>query len=292
MPVDYQRNQLLFRRLSRALGQVSKHPRPDAVHQFRTTARRIESLLDALAASPDPDARKLLKRVGRIRRRAGRLRDVDVQMAALRTLKLGRETERKQRLAKFLENQRARREKKLLAALDPDTIRKLRKRMRRVALAVAAPPTTNGAKPAPALEPVPEALRRFAAFVRSHGALTEATLHQYRMDGKRIRYMAEMAGDDPVGKQVVHELKRMQDSIGDWHDWFALTQTAQEVFAPASECPLLSALRNITRAKFNQAVRVATEVKRNLLSIHRSLAAQRRRPAPAPAAPGTTAATA
>ena len=100
--MDRERNRTLCRRLSRLLGQVAKKPQAEAVHQFRTTSRRIEAILEAVAAEPDRNQRKLMRRLAKLRRRAGRVRDMDVQMALLRTLKIGRDGHRKERLMEAL----------------------------------------------------------------------------------------------------------------------------------------------------------------------------------------------
>ncbi len=293
--IDWERNQLLFRRLSRTLGKIARKPQPEAVHQFRTTARRLESVLGALAPEPSRNQRKLLKQIGRVRSRAGRLRDVDVQIAALATVKLTTETVRKQRLMKSLAEMRSRREKKLLASLEARDVRKLRERLWQAAFELGisgrrtAAEAPVRARPEPALDPVREALRRFAAMVREHSALTEETLHTYRIKGKRARYLAEMAGSsDPAAAEIVAALKRMQDAIGDWHDWWALAGTAEKVFAEPQPCPFVMAIRNIMHARFDAAVRVSTEVRRRLLAMQRSLPKR----AAAAAPPSTTAATA
>ena len=282
MPIDWQRNQQLFRRLSRLLGKVARHPQPEAVHHFRTTARRLEAVFDALEPSPDKAHRKLLKQVTKLRRRCGRLRDVDVQLDALRTLKQGRETTHKQRLLRHLERLRTKREEKLQAALTDKSIHKLRARLRKIATSLSSPRAAAAARPLPQLDPLPEALRLFATMVRGHGPLTEDTLHQYRIHGKRVRYLAEMAGNHPRVKEVVKQLKRMQDAIGVWHDWWDLTRTAEDLFADRANLPLVLALDNITRAKFQEAVRISTEVKRTLLALHRALVTERRKPVPVP----------
>jgi len=82
--------------------------------------------------------------------------------------------------------------------------------------------------------------------------------------GKRARYLAEIAGDDPQAKQLVEQLKRMQDVIGDWHDWLKLTERAEGVFDGAQGAVLIAALRNITRAKYRQALEVLEETRKTL----------------------------
>jgi CHAD domain-containing protein len=278
MAVDHQRTQHLFKKLSQLLGQCSTRPHPEAVHDLRTISRRVEALLDALSTEPDRNQRKLMRRLKRLRRRAGRVRDIDVQIIALRTLKIGRDSGRKAQLQRHLSERRARRERKLQNALDAETVRDLRRRLTRCEGALLAPPSV--AKPAapaagtapPAkplqreeVQPVSLALRMFATVAKQQGAFTEATLHRFRTRCKRVRYVAEMAGDDPEAKRVVNQIKRMQDAIGDWHDWLTLAQTAQKLFAEPVDSPLIAALRNVTRAKFVEATRHASDLKRSLL---------------------------
>ena len=248
------------------------------MHDLRTISRRVEALLDALATEPDRNQRKLMRRLKRLRRRAGRVRDIDVQVAALRTLKIGRDSGRKAQLLRHLNDRRSRRERKLQNALDTETIRTVRRRLARCEKELLAPPpatprrpgaaatpAATSAPPKPEVQPVSLALRMFATIAKQQGAFTEATLHRFRTRCKRVRYVAEMAGDDPEAKRIVSQIKRMQDAIGDWHDWLTLTQTAQKLFAEPVDSALLAALRNVTRAKFMEATRHASDLKRNLL---------------------------
>src|SRR5437868_9129497 len=61
--------------LVRLIKDMKDEPRPRAVHLLRTTIRRIETLLAEEA--PRGAARKLRKQLDRLRRRAGKVRDVD-----------------------------------------------------------------------------------------------------------------------------------------------------------------------------------------------------------------------
>ena len=53
----------------------------------------------------------------------------------------------------------------------------------------------------------------------------------------------------------------MQDLIGDWHDWLKLTQRAEGLFAGVQRSAMIAALRNVTRAKFRQAVDALAETR-------------------------------
>ncbi len=291
MPVDHQRTRHLFIKLNRLLSRVPAHPTPEAVHQLRTTTRRVEALLEALAPEADRNQRKLDRSLRRVRRRAGRIRDLDVHLGALRSLKIGRDTTRKQQLINELAERRSRQERKLLKRLDKVSIQDLRRRLRRAAQLALGPvaagrkpsPTSArggrpAARPKPMVEPLAKALNMLARLARETGPLTDANLHQFRTRCKRIRYVAEIGGDKRDVQNVVKEFKRLQDAVGAWHDWLTLTQTADELFSGASDSALLNALQNITRAKFVEALRTAADVKRTLLAV--------RLPAPQPSGGG------
>ena len=114
------------------------------------------------------------------------------------------------------------------------------------------------------IDPVAEALRLFSEVGSHGGALSEKKLHQYRIAGKRARYLAELAGKNEQAQTVVDQLKRMQDVIGDWHDWLELSARAEKLQKDDQNSPLVIALRNINRAKFRQAVQALTEAQQSL----------------------------
>ncbi len=98
---------MFFRSLSRTLVKLSSKPRAENVHRFRTGTRRLQILLGELSPQLDRSQKKLLKLLGRIRKRAGKVRDLDVQLAALRSLKIPQEPRRKTQLVNHLIELRA-----------------------------------------------------------------------------------------------------------------------------------------------------------------------------------------
>src|SRR5579864_7221867 len=259
MPVDKKRTQQLFSKLGRLARKVSSDPGVDNVHQFRTTTRRIETLFKYLLPKPDSNQRKLLKQLGKIHKRAGRVRDLDVQMEALRTLKIGRDGEEKRTLQGALAADRARYEKKLVSALDEERLSDLRKRIRRA----AADPRLYEST----MEPASKALRMFAQLARKQGEVNEAVLHQYRLRCKRIRYLAEMAGEDPLAEAAVKQLKTIQDAAGEWHDWETLSLRAETLFQDTPNAPIVTALRAVRHSKLVEAIHVSQTAKATLLGM-------------------------
>lgn len=280
--IDQERTQGLFRRLDILLSRTGAVPTPERVHQVRTTARRLEAILEIVYPGPTSRVAKTLRGLKRLRRRAGAVRDLDVQAAALRMLKIGRETERKARLLSALADARAAREAQFQKAIHNKKIEKLQKRLQQTALEMAqasVPPEQNGQNWPPVwidFDPVSASLRMFARLARQTAAITADNIHIFRTRCKRIRYVAEMAGMSPESKRVVGLLKRVQDSIGDWHDWQALTVTAEELFSHSLDSALVSALRNLSNAKFVEARALAADARRELMRDYRAMLARER----------------
>jgi CHAD domain-containing protein len=276
---DNARTLALLRKLDQLLAQTHAKPQPERVHLIRTTARRLETLLETLGSGAGRKQRKLRNRLKRLRRKAGSVRDIDVQIAALRKLKIGREQERKARLMQALNEERGKREQRLAKALADKDAQKVRKALHRWSEGIRSTPKPEPAGSAAAgreHDAVAASLRMFASLARQAPTLTPENLHAYRTRCKRIRYVAEMAGQALEAKRVVIQLKRMQDAAGDWHDWQTLTQTAESLFARTLESGLVAALHNVTNAKFVQARGVCQEARRALLAEYRAMLAEKR----------------
>jgi CHAD domain-containing protein len=256
MPVDLKRSRLVFQRLARELTKLAKNPAPESVHKFRTNSRRVEALLSEVAGPLNRNDKKLLKLLSRLRKKAGRVRDLDVEIASLRSLKIPEGNGHKSEFLSALVQDRAKHEQKLATAFNRKTADAVRKRLKR-AREIDIPTDT---------EPLTLTLNKLAKLGREHVMLTEKTLHQYRIIGKRARYVAELADPDAEAKRVIDQLKHMQDVIGDWHDWLKLTQKAEALFGGVRDSALVAMLRNVTQAKFRQSVDAVTETRAALFS--------------------------
>ncbi len=254
MPPKQSRSSIVFQKLNRQLAKLTAKPGAESVHKFRTTGRRVEAVLDELIPSRNRNSKKLLRILARLRKKAGQVRDLDVQINALRNLRLPEGTAHKSQLLRMLADERLRREKKLADEVDSDTVRELRRRLKRAASEIRVPDK----------KALVQAQRLVAQLTRDTGPLTEKMLHQYRIVGKRARYLAELAGNDPEAEQLVEQLKGMQDAVGDWHDWLKLTERAEELFGEVQSSALVAALRNVTRAKFREAVDALAQARREL----------------------------
>jgi CHAD domain-containing protein len=252
MSIAPKRSRVVFQKLEQDLVKLSSKPRAENVHRFRTGTRRLQILLGELSPKPDRSRKKLLKLLGRIRKRAGKVRDLDVQLAALRSLKMPREPRRKTQLVNHLIELRGQQEKRLRKAVDDGAVREIRKRLKRA---------SKDFNPEASRDPLAVARGMLETINRGDAPVTEALLHQYRILSKRARYAAEFAEQSAEAERFIAGLKRMQDVLGDWHDWLTLTQSASGHLGEVRESSLVAELHNVTGAKFRHAVAVLSQMR-------------------------------
>lgn len=240
--------------LSAAVSKVLDHDAsPKGVHHLRTTIRRIESLVSY--ANPDID-KKLehsLEKMADLRKRAGKVRDLDVQADLLGTLGNGSTAKDRKTLAALLEKKRNRQAKRLESA-----VKKLQrsKFFTRMDLIAEQTGVLQDAKNRP-LAPLEEAraqLVEMASEFAARQTIKTSRLHEARVTLKRIRYLAELADKNTEQKNFIGELKSAQDVIGDWHDWQELAGTAEKQFSDRVNCALLREARTVLGARHSDAM--------------------------------------
>jgi len=256
MPVDAKLSRSVFQKLQRDVVKLGSKPQAENVHRFRTGTRRLQILLGELSPKLDRNERKLLKLLGQVRRRAGKVRDLDVQLSSLRRLKVAQEPRRKTQLVNRLIERRSRQEKKLSKAVDAGTIRQILKRLERA---------RKNFNPETGRDPLTVA-RHMLNAIDHEQPVNEALLHRYRILSKRSRYAAEFAGHSAEAQRFTAQLKRIQDALGDWHDWFTLMQSASADLGDVRESALVAELHNVTGAKFRHAVALLAQMRAHLIS--------------------------
>src|SRR5580765_1850983 len=178
MAISAERGKSIFRKTEKELLRLSSGHRADAVHGFRTATRRLQTLLEQLVTDNHGKHKRLLKLLNRIRKSAGKVRDIDVQIDALRSLKVPQEPRRKTQLMQGLIELRAQHEKKLHKLLKKQDIRDIRKRMRRAQGSMNLDSSRD---------PLPVAKQMLRSVPVPKGPVDEQTLHRYRLVVKRAR---------------------------------------------------------------------------------------------------------
>lgn len=225
-------------------------PKKEPVHRIRTSTRRIEAQLALLALLPEfPDhakaADKVLRALAKLRREAGKVRDLDVQRKLLEEAPEQQDAsgdsaaaERLERRAKSLRRTLKHRRDELADDLQHSLKRRSRSISRKLEKLMSA------LEPAEATEisagRLAELTREwFRTNMPDADDITSADgLHSVRKAAKLARYIAESsvsaAGErgSKSGGQSAGDLAKgfetLQQSGGDWHDLLTLSAIARQ----------------------------------------------------------------
>jgi CHAD domain-containing protein len=243
----------LNRDLSAAFSKVIDDAKPKSVHRLRTNIRRIESLVSYANHQINKKEERTLEKITDLRKRAGRVRDLDVQTELLTALGNGSTAKDRKTLANLMEKKRAQQARRLESAIKKLHHEKFFDRLDRIAEQAGLPPDSKNRPLAP-LEEARAQLVKMADDFGSGQTIKPDRLHEIRVALKRIRYLAELAGQSAEQKEFIRELKSTQDAIGDWHDWQELTERAEKRFSDRASCALLREARTLLGARHSDAI--------------------------------------
>lgn len=196
-----------------------------SVHDLRVALRRVRSLLRAYEPQfQDTVTGKLRRRLRKLARRTGAVRDADVQIDWLRRTARRlppEEVATVRALVARLHDRRRREMGRLWPRLEADwpplheALTAAFARFTAVAVVGAVPPLpTLAAVAAPLVREHAAAVAlRMAAFAAEPG--DTAAAHAARIAGKRLRYLLEpLAEELPAADELVGRLRRLQDALG------------------------------------------------------------------------------
>jgi CHAD domain-containing protein len=200
----------------------------DSIHQARVATRRLKAALDLLGPILSDEQGKPFARAGRkLRRRLGPMRDLDVMIDHLEQIQR-RATHRTaaawlaQRLIESRESARA----ESLEAESPNRV--LAKLGNWWGLRIEVIESTDQvhALLARALHLQLDSFAEQADLLANKQPDIKHDPHQVRIAGKALRYTLEMAKREghAIPGAVAKAFKRMQDSLGLWHDFVVLTE--------------------------------------------------------------------
>jgi CHAD domain-containing protein len=225
---------------------------PKNVHQLRTTIRRIESLITYANPELGKKVERSVRKMADLRKRAGKVRDLDVQVELLAVLGNGSTARDKKILAELLEKKRQRQAERLVTAVKKVQDSKFFTRIQRIA-GEFDQTKAEKVRPQAPLEEAKSQLGEMAKDFSEHQVIKVGRLHEARISLKKIRYLAEAAEESEAQKDFTRQLKIVQDAIGDWHDWQELTATAEKRFSDRVNCALLREVRALLAARHSTA---------------------------------------
>jgi len=226
-----------------------------SVHQARVASRRLREALPVLGASADAEALdRADKRVRRITRALGPVRELDVTLSLLDELEAKDRAPKRAiaRLRAAVTEERQKRRRQMLEEITPARLEKLRKRL----VQVAAPERRSYASADAIGEAAGQAEYRArklrAAIDRAGGIYLADRLHRVRIEAKKLRYALEIQRELTHSRSTarLNRLKHQQDLLGRVHDLEVLIDRTREVQAslPAANRRAMSELNRLIRA--------------------------------------------
>jgi CHAD domain-containing protein len=270
MALDADRIGKTSRKLRKLLKKAPKRPTPDQVHALRTNIRCLEAASETLGPNPGRRERRLLRDLRRIRKRAGKVRDMDVLTTDCASLRLAQEQECAVELLQYLGAKRYEHAGRLHAALrqrGKDLGRRVKKFSKRLAKRIpkSGQGPSNSQPPAPT-EAAAVAIRLSGELTRPPN-LNRKNLHPYRLKVKELREVLRLA-ERPANPEFIDVLGEVKDAIGDWHDWEELVAIAPRVLNHGANCKLFAKLKEISGEKYDRALSLATRMRKIFLRSH------------------------
>ncbi|AFZ51012.1 CHAD domain-containing protein [Dactylococcopsis salina] len=221
---------------------VWKDQDPEALHQMRVGMRRLRTALVGFSRAIEVPKPAREKKVGKIARELGTLRDLDVLKESLETYYLPSlpvtEQDQLQSVFKEIAKQRQQAYKKVTKALDSKDYQKLKSSLKQW----LESPKLSAIAPFPLAEVLPDLLLPHISNLLLHpGWLVgqnidqdsatildeaEETLHSLRKAGKKARYQMELfthCYNEPY-QQYVKQIKAIQSTLGEIQDSVVLRE--------------------------------------------------------------------
>jgi CHAD domain-containing protein len=252
---------------------------PEAVHAVRTGSRRLQATLEAMlredaASSLQQPAKEWLRQLKQVRRAAGTVRDLDVHRKLLEQW-VTEENSPLEKQAGVLDAWLKARRRHLASDMQKKIGKRQQELEQRQAAYLAAIDSApfDGVRVPRSADAV--ALEQFVRAADDMPSLDAENLHDLRKATKKARYVAESGCAGQEFSNVAKALKRVQDVIGDWHDWLCLSQEADAALSKGGT-ELTSSLGREVDRHFSAALRTTHTMRGRL--VGEWMAAKGKRP--------------
>jgi CHAD domain-containing protein len=271
MPLNPDRIQKSVRKLRKLIKKAPKRPTPDQVHDLRTHTRRFEAATEALRLNSKPNERRVLRGLARLRKRAGKVRDMDVLTGHSFTLHIDKDQNCLIQLLEYLGSARYQHARKLSLEMresGPALRRRLKRTAARFEKLIPAGKKGGGNKSSDgqteaAAEAAALALK-LASELESPPTLNKNNLHPYRLKVKELHNVLQLA-DNPGDQAFIDALGEVKDAIGEWHDWEELIAIADNLLDHGPGCRLLQELKTISARKYERALSLSNKLRKDFL---------------------------
>jgi CHAD domain-containing protein len=243
------------------INKLDHEATPENVHDLRTNTRRFEAIFEALSLDSRGVGKSLLKDLRRYRKRAGKVRDLDVMTGHVSALHLKGEEECRARLLEYLGTTRQKYARKLHTEVSKHRA-EVRADLKDVSATLVTLVRDSGEEPEKDVTTtdVAATATKLAGQLSEPRHLSEENLHLFRLKIKELQNVLQMATGRPTA--FVRDLGKVKNAIGEWHDWLQLVLTTQEVLDHGARCKILTRLKRIVQSKYAHAVSLAESLRK------------------------------
>ena len=263
MALDQTRLTKPVKKLRKLIGKLDSDPAPEQVHDLRTSARRFEAAFSPLALDDARILKSVVKDLGRLRKRAGKVRDMDVLTEFAAAIRPQGDEECHVRLLEHLGARRQKQAGKLwakLKQLSPG----LRKALDRASSRMTKRLRRKDAATEKSMANAAATAVRLSAQLAFPPRLNRTNLHPYRLKVKELQSILLLA-EAPSRPRFVADLGAVKDAIGEWHDYAELAAMASKLLDHEGSCALRAELKRTASNKYEHALGLALKLRKTYL---------------------------
>jgi len=250
-----------LRKLRKMLNKIPRKPAPEQVHDLRTLIRRIEAMFRAPMIESKRNQKRLLKALKPVRKKAGKVRDMDVLTGFASKLRPDGDEECLVELLEYLGAERYKQARKLhrVVQWNRKAIASRLKRSSEYIEKVLAHSQQHSEKetewPIDAMSLALQLSNELASWPR----LDAGNFHPFRLKVKELRYALQLAKNPDA--DLIESLGEVKDAIGEWHDWEELTGIAGKVLDHGPGRNLIRMIRSTAKEKFDHALSITNRMR-------------------------------
>jgi CHAD domain-containing protein len=254
-----------FRKMRKSLKAAQSDLSPEDVHRFRTNASRLETLIDSLELNARPSGKRLRRMIASHRKKAGKVRDMDVQIGLAASLASHGEEEAG--LVQLLAHMGERREKfarRLSSTLEKDWkySRRALKRKEEYLQKHLVRAKRQGEQ---AWEKKREEnVLELAKLLANGPKLNAGNLHAFRLQVKQLSNLLKL--EKQPGPGLLDMLTAAKDAVGEWHDWLSLKDIANKLLDRRPSV-LRQKINSLVKCKLAHALLVAGNLRKRCLGM-------------------------
>jgi CHAD domain-containing protein len=266
MAFDVEKIEKSERKIRKFLGKNPKRPSSDAIHNLRTRTRSLETVFNTLNLRPKRKTKRALRELSLIRKRAGRVRDMDVLTADVLHIKHEGDQDCFVQLVEYLGEKRNKSAKKLrrvIKARGSRFLSHLQQSIKRVDKTLQR--SASNPSDSDATQMTMAKVIQLSTGLQEPRTLTRKNLHFYRLKVKELRNILQLS-DQPGDTAFYEKLGDVKDAIGDWHDWEELLTIARKRLDHGSACRFTREVRETADSKYERALSLTNELRAQYLN--------------------------